>query len=260
MDNEFKQYYKILIYAFESHPSFGLSSKYLWPYSDDDACDLISHGFALTSSKSQEIIDWVEDTLEVNNNFRLDRLTPKELTPDSTNLFDQVIYNKDNLIIKSWSSSIIVTSAIFYLVRSELHRWKTSCDRIQTSSGNYSGVEYTICPVAFSWPVKWSELLGLSTDPFVGPELSLALKDLFPIRHPGISVRIIYCLINSYIAIPYDQSFLRQGLTNYLHIFDIDQVTILALTDKVGTSESFKPLIIFLTNYKLKGYKFKKNI
>lgn len=223
----------------------------MWPYSDEDACDLISYAFALTSSHSGEIIGWFEDVLEFDNDYRLYRLTPKERTPDSTNLVDQIVYNKDNLVINSWSSGIIATSAIFHLVRSELRRWQTSCDRIQTSSSDYSGVEYTICPVAFSWPVAWSYLLKLSTNSFVGPELSLVLKDLFSIRNTGISLRIISCLVNTYVTIPYDQSFLKQGLTNYLHLFNIDEAIIIELAAKVCTSESFDPLITFLKNYKL---------
>ena len=49
MGSEFKQYYDILISEFENHPRFGLNSQYLWPYSGDDACDLISNASGLRS-------------------------------------------------------------------------------------------------------------------------------------------------------------------------------------------------------------------
>jgi hypothetical protein len=118
MGNQFKQHYDILISGFESHPYFGLDLKYSWPYSNNDAQDLILNTFALRSSSSKDILDWVEKVVEFDEDFRLFRLTSKEMSPNPTNLFDQVIYNKNNLVIKNWSSGIIITSAIFYLVRS----------------------------------------------------------------------------------------------------------------------------------------------
>ena len=189
----------------------------------------------------------------MDEDFRLFRLTSKELSPDSTNLVDQIVYNQDNLVIKSWSSGIIITSAIFHPVRLELSRWKKSYDRIKAENTQSSDVRYDICPAAFLWPLAWNDVLQLSINPHVGPVLSSALKELSSIRKTAISLRIISCLINyNFFIIPYDPSFLKEGLTNYLHLFNIDQVTILQLADKVCTSASFDPLITFLKNYKLK--------
>jgi hypothetical protein len=101
--------------------------------------------------------------------------------------------------------------------------------------------------------VEWSNLLKLSVNPFVGPTLSSALKELSSLKNIGINLRIISCLIDyKFLTIPYDKSFLKEGLTNYLHLFNIDQLTILELATEVCISESFNPLIIFLKNYKLK--------
>jgi hypothetical protein len=251
MGNDFKKHYDILIYEFENHPRFGLNSKYSWPYLVDDAFDLVSNAILLGSSTTWEIISYFEEMFQLDEDFRAYRSTPEGLMLDSTNLVDQIFYDREDLIISSWSPGVIVTSAIFCLVRSKLHRWKTSYDRVKKESNNFSDREFDLCPVSFLWPISWNSLLKLSVDPYVGPTLSVALKEFYLIKDIGITLRIISCLINSSLIIPSDRSFLEQGLANYLHIFGIDQVTILVLTDKVCTLESFKPLIIFLTNFKL---------
>jgi hypothetical protein len=133
---------EILIFDFESHPSFGLNSKYQWPYLDSDACDLILSVFSLRSLNSRKIIDWVADILDRNDDFRRYRLTPEELSPDPTNLFDEVVYNQDNLVVKNWCPGILITSAIFHLIRSQLYRWKRSYDIVKEESSNFSDVEF----------------------------------------------------------------------------------------------------------------------
>jgi len=131
----------------------------------------------------------------MDKDFYLFRLTCKELSPDSPNLVDQIVYNQDNLVIKSWSSGIIIASAIFHPVRLELSQWEKSYDRIKAENTQSSNVRYDIYPAAFLWPLTWNDILQLSINPYVGPVLSSALKELSSIRQTAISLRIISCLI-----------------------------------------------------------------
>ena len=250
MKHKFEQQYNILIHGFEKHYRFGLTSKYMWPYSIDDAVDLISIAYQLNGFTSQEIISYVKEMVEVDEEeFCVYRLTPEGFRPKPTNLVDQVVYNERNLIIKHWSAGLIITSAIFYLVRSRLNIWKRCYKAVFSNKEFNAGSGY--CPAYFFSPVRWNYLLELSVNPYIGPELSLALKDISSVRNHDISLDIISTPINyNYLIMPKDKSFLKEGLTNYLAIFHLDDIVIFKLAEKVYTSNSFDALTVFLTNYK----------
>jgi hypothetical protein len=250
VNDKFEQQYNILIHGFEKHYRFGLTSKYMWPYSIDDAVDLVSIAYQLNRFTSQEIICYVKEMVEVDEEeFCVYRLTPEGFRPKPTNLVDQVVYNEDTLIIKHWSAGLIITSATFHLVRSGLGIWKRGYDAV--FSIEQFNAEPGYCPACFFSPVCWGYLLQLSVNPYIGPELSLALKDISSVRNHDITLEITSILIKyNYLFMPKDKSFLKEGLTNYLAIFHLDDIAIFKLAEKVYTSNSFDALTVFLTNYK----------
>ena len=107
----------------------------------------------LEGTSSEEVVKCVEDLLD-DDNFRSYQLAPDEFYSRSINLVDQIVYNRNNLIINSWSVGLIITSAVLCLMKSDLDRWKLAYDRREARNHGASYLEYEVSPVAFSWPVS----------------------------------------------------------------------------------------------------------
>ena len=110
---------------------------------------------------SDEIIKIIEGS----GDYIADYLTPEGFETNLKNIVDQIVYNKNNLIIKDWLAGIIVTSTILYLIKEELYKWKICYDRWNTYNKAkfraYTGkayfTPYNKPPTVFSWPMNWGD-------------------------------------------------------------------------------------------------------
>lgn len=115
------------------------------------------------------MVNCIEDLLEDDDDFGSYQLAPDEFYSRSNNLVDPIVYNRNNLIINSWSVGLIITSAVIRLMKSDLYRWKIAYDRREAHNTETSYVEYQVSPAAFSWPISWKSLLELCLNHYVGP-------------------------------------------------------------------------------------------
>jgi hypothetical protein len=90
---------------------------------------LVRNALTLEGTSNDEVVKCVEDLLESDDNFGSYQLAPDEFYSRSINLVDQIVYNRNNLIINSWSVGLIITSAVLCLIKSDLDRWKIAYDR-----------------------------------------------------------------------------------------------------------------------------------
>lgn len=253
MKNKFYQHYRLLLSELKNSKQLGLSSTHYWPFREDDAQYLVQNALTLEGKSSEEVVNCVEDLLESDDNFRSYQLAPDEFYSRSNNLVDQIVYNRNNLIINSWSVGLIITSAVLCLMKSDLDRWKLAYDRREARNHEASYLEYEVSPVAFSWPISWKRLLELCLNPYVGPVLGSALKEFSFIKDKDTSIQIISCLLKTHtiLTIPHNSSFFKQGLINFLSLFDIDEVIASELAEEIRASDNFDVLITFLKTYKL---------
>lgn len=253
MKNTFYKHYRLLLSELNNNKQFGLSSIYFWPFRQDDAQYLVQNALTFEGTSSEEVINCVEELLESDDNFGAYQLAPDEFYSKSINLVDQIVYNRNNLIINSWSVGLIITSAVLCLIKSDLDRWKIAYDRREARNHEASYVEYDVSPVAFSWPISWKSLLELCLNPYIGPVLGSALKEFSFIKDKNTSIQVISCLLKVHpiLIIPHNSSFFKQGLINFLSLFDIDEVIASELAEEISASDDFDVLLTFLKTYKL---------
>lgn len=143
------------MFEIKTDKQFGLNTPYHWLFNSSDAGIVVTGARTIQSTSSDDIIDCVKNS----GNYVEDYLSPEWFETDPTNLVDQIIYNRNNLVIKDWSAGIIVTSAVLCLLKKELDYWKCTYDRRETyikaefitytKEAYYT--EYTKSPVVFAW-------------------------------------------------------------------------------------------------------------
>jgi hypothetical protein len=258
LENKSYSHHSILLSELLTHKQFGANATYHWPFNKNDAAYVVRGAWTIKGTSSEEIIECVESSGDYVEDF----LTPEGFKIDPKNIVDQIVYNNDNLIIKEWLAGTIITSAVLCLMEEQLNNWKRAYDRRKTFTETeyikYTReayyTPYNKSPVLFSSPIEWENLLDLCVNPYVGPILGEVLKDFSLVTDNNTSIKIISSLIKANPSgIYYDNySFVKQGVINFLTLFNINKATMQQLAEDVFASKNFCVLIVFLTNYKLK--------
>ena len=117
MKNKFYHHYELLCSELKNSNHFGLSSIYSWPFREDDAQYLVQNALTLGGTNREEVVNCIEDLLEDDDDFGSYQLAPDKFYSRSTNIVDQIVYNRNNLVINSWSVGLIITLAVLYLMK-----------------------------------------------------------------------------------------------------------------------------------------------
>lgn len=252
MKNRYYKHYQLLLSELNNNKQFGLSSNYLWPFRKNDAQFILQNGFNLGGERSESVIQIVEGLLD-DDDFKCYELAPDAFYSKSDNLVDEIVYNRSNLIINNWCIGLIITSAIFCLIKAYLALWKIGYDRREAGRHQASYVEFDVSPVIFSWPISWQTLFRLCLNPYIGPVLGSALKEFSFIKDKDTSLQVISCLLEQPIMLwtPENPSFVKEGVISFLSLFDIDKMIVSELAEEIRASSDCNVLLTFLKTYKL---------
>lgn len=116
MKNKFYQHSRLLLYALENSKQLSLRSIHSWSFCKDAAQYVVQNALILEGTSSEEVVKCVENLLD-GNNFRSYQLPPDEFYSRSTNLVHKIVYNRNNLVINSWSVGLIITLAVLDLMK-----------------------------------------------------------------------------------------------------------------------------------------------
>jgi len=261
-DNKFFESLDMIILKFEDHPRFGVNGEFEWPYGFQASLTVIEWYVLDAYPTTLEFLSFIRNKMESELEpllFQLElsgkagELSFEAFDTDSGNMLGDIFYKKESLKIKDWPIDLIVISALFQLVISDIKRIRLIYRKSRLNNPSKILILDKF-PICFTCSIAWSNIFQLCVIPSVGPMVLLTLKELnFLSKFNIINTLIIPSIEHEQLYIPYDNntSFFHSGLIEFLSLLGIDKHITLDLATRVEELHSIKPLSAFFENYKL---------
>lgn len=250
MLNDKLLYARFILLKIHEHPIFGVGKKFCWPYQPIPLAHASAESLILHNARhlnSWKDVDIIEQFIDDDREAAECTISSLALEPDGPGLADAIFFGHD-LKIKGWSLDILICSIFFYELEDNI-KHHIEQKRYNSSSSFFSknGVIHDCLPVSPE------ELLELFVHAEIGPCLGPLLNQLNLFSEPEAIINAIDWVLSEWFWFikPDNESFMEQGLANFLTVLGVHFVDASALAKNAIETESLVQLHSFLANYKL---------